>query len=138
MEAVASNLAEVEEPSEMEEYVEMNEEEWGGEGEEEDEIEEAVETMEEERDGGVVVDEGAEKDELVTICELVMGDEEVDRWTEERNGIDDGSWEEFKDGIVEVVKETGWTEGEWGGMEIGEGEGGAEGAGAVLGWFIPV
>lgn len=90
MEEVASNLVEVEEPIEMEEYVEVNKEEWEDEGEEADEIKKAVEAMEEKRDEGVVVDEGEEEDELVTIFEMVMGDEDVDRWTEERKGIDDG------------------------------------------------
>ncbi len=32
--------------------------------------------------------------------------------------------------------EAGLREGKWGGMEIGEGEGRAERAGAVLGWFF--
>lgn len=43
--------------------------------------------------------------------------------------------EEVKeDGIGEG--EEGWTEGKWGGMAIGKGEGRAERAGAVLGWFF--
>ncbi|KAG8005950.1 hypothetical protein GBF38_005022 [Nibea albiflora] len=80
------------------------------------------------------VEEGEEEVELVIDWEEVNEDEE-------EKGVDDGWWDWVE--LVEEVKEDsivegedGWTEGKSGGMEIGDGEGRAERAAAVLGWFF--
>lgn len=54
-----------------------------------------------------------EEGELVIDWEEVKGDEdEVDNGTEERKGSAGGLWEDFKDGMVEGVKEDGIGESE--------------------------
>lgn len=148
---MADELEEDEEPSENEEdeaELEMVEEEGGGEGgedaEEMEEADEATKKEEKERAGEMVEEEGEEEVEPVRNWEEVKGnEEEIEKGTVENKGSGDGLLEEFTEGMVEEVKkdgigegEEGWTEETSGGIEIGEGEGRADRAGAVLGWFV--
>lgn len=123
---MADELGEDKGPGEEEEDVEVEMDD--------KEMEEANEAMEEERDGEMVAEEGMGEVELVINWEVVKEDAEE---------VDDGLWEMCKEGLVEEVTEDGtgeseevWMEKNRGGMEIGEGEGRAERAGAVLGCFV--
>ena len=123
---MADELGEDKGPGEEEEDVEVEMDD--------KEMEEANEAMEEDRDGEMVAEEGMGEVELVINWEVVKEDAEE---------VDDGLWEMCKEGLVEEVTEDGtgeseevWMEKNRGGMEIGEGEGRAERAGAVLGCFV--